>query len=366
MPTTNNNKETYYDLLELTEEDKKLQGDKFNEKVKKNYKKLALKYHPDRVQGSDEEKKQAEEKFKEISTAYSTLSDPKKRQEYDLYGEAGMHGRGFGFDPNDINSMMEEMMRGFGFNFGGRRQEYNSVVKGKSYRMTITATLEELYNGFHKKLLYKRNVVCTHCNGTGMEEGGQIVTCPECGGSGMKSIRNGMMLFQSTCPNCGGRGMYIDKPCHHCHGAGVVDDNSTVEFNVEPKTYPGTELYLPGMGGAPIRGEGENGDLYVIVKLDPRGEYQLERTDIIKKVDVPLVDCIIGGSVEVENIDKKKYKVTIKEGTRHGDRLKLSGKGWTTSQMRGDFIIVINQVMPKNLSKKSRQLLEDFKKSLGK
>lgn len=348
----------YYKLLELTDEDKKLPQEEFQKKIKKNYKKLAMQYHPDRFTDDNAEKKEAEEKFKEISVAYNTLNDPAKRQEYDTFGVNGSHGRGFNMSPEELHRMMRNAMFGFGFNNATR-------PKGQSHRVNVSLTLKEIYTGTHKKIKYKRLEKCSHCDGSGADKNGRVEACSKCNGTGEVMFQQGFTTYIHPCPECGGTGKHIINPCKKCNGTGLSVEEATAEFDVPAGVSHGMMLKLVGMGSAPNDPEGDFGDLIVVITEQKDSKFQRDDYDLICMVDVPLIDCLLGTSVEVKNIDDKKYKVMIKPGTKHLERYRLQGKGlpYTDNQnYRGNLIIVVNQIVPKEFNKEEKELLGKLKK----
>lgn len=353
----------YYDLLELDERERALQGEEFQTALRKKYKKLAMACHPDRFPDNEEKRKEAEDKFKEISVAYNTLNDPEKRLEYDTYGEGGARGQGFGMSPDAMREFMERMMSNMGFEMGfGAGGAARQARKGMSHRVRMELSLEELYNGVHKTVKFKRLGVCPECGGSGAAPDGQWTVCPACCGTGQMTRQNGYMLFSQTCPFCGGEGRKLDKPCRGCGGEGLTEETATAEFDVPAGTVPGQTIVMPGMGSA-ARDGGENGDLYLVVTDARHPVFERNGLDLYVKAEVPLLDCLTGTSVEVSGIDGKRYSVKIKENTRHRDTLKMGGKGMKDSAngRKGDMYVVVEQKMPKSLGKKARKLVDELK-----
>lgn len=347
----------YYNLLDLTDEDKKLPQEEFQKKLKKNYKKLAMQYHPDRFPDDNAEKKEAEEKFKEISVAYNTLNDPAKRQEYDTFGANGSHGHGFNISPEELHRMMRNaMFNGFGF---------NARPKGQSHRVNVSLTLKEIYNGTHKKIKYKRLERCSSCGGSGIGKNGHLEVCPKCGGAGQVMFQQGFATYIQPCPECNGTGKHIVNPCKKCNGQGVAIEEATAEFDIPAGVSTGMTLRLEGMGSAPIDPEGDFGDLIITITEQTDSKFERDGYNLICSVDVPLIDCLLGTSVEVKNIDDKKYKVNIKPGTRHQERYRLPNKGLPAVEddsYHGHLIVVINQIVPQELNKDEKDLLNKLKK----
>ena len=349
----------YYKILGLSDSDKKLQGDEFKKKVKQNYKKNALKYHPDRQHGkSDEEKKAAEEKFKELAEAYEVLSDDTKRSQYDNpMGGMNFDFGGFGnFD--DIMNGFDPF--GFGLNGRGNSQK---VQKGQSIRITIGATLEELYNGVTKQIKYKKQTKCSDCNGSGMANGSKKETCSHCGGTGQLFSQNGGWQTITTCPYCGGKGTIITNPCKSCGGSGLVEKSTTVEISIPKNVQDGTQLVMRGQGGDAPNG-GVNGDLLVVVREIKHNKFIRQGNDLYFQLDVPILDALLGGSVIVETIDGKQLTTKLQQGVSDGFKIRFSGKGMPhqdSNSKYGDMYGVVNLKLPTKLDENEINVLKSLK-----
>ena len=356
---TNTDKKDYYKILGITDEEKKLQGDEFISVVRKKFKDLAKKWHPDRCR-DENKKKEYEEKFKEIAEANEVLSDVEKRQQYDNpfsgFNFEGFGGRnpfdlsGFGFDPFEH------------FGFGSRRQQ-NRTPQGQSLRISIQLTLEEIFNGTSKTISYAVLEACPECKGTCMGKNSKIETCPHCGGQGNVFQQNGMMQIITTCPHCGGQGKKIINPCTKCQGNGVVRVQKTTDINIPKGVEEGHTLTIKGGGNAPIGVEGVNGDLLVVIVEAEHDKYIRRGSDLYFELEVPVLDAIMGGEIEVETIDNKKLLTKIAPGTNHGTQIRFGGKGMPIfgTNRYGSMIGVVITKMPKQINEKEIKLLKELK-----
>ena len=347
---------SYYDTLGV---DKSASADE----IKKAYKKMAIKYHPDRNPGD----KEAEEKFKEAAEAYNVLSDPDKRARYDQFGKEGMNGAGGyggagGFGDFDINDILNSVFGG-GFNFGGfgfggggaQRQQH----QGGDLRLKVRLTLEEVANGCTKKFKVRKNVACPECGGSGSESGHTPDTCPDCQGKGyvLRQVRSmfGIMQQQSPCPRCGGEGTIITHKCPHCKGEGMVSGEEVVEVQIPAGVQEGMVLNVPGKGHAAKRG-GIPGDIQVLISEEPSADFIRDESDLIYNLLLTVSQAALGASVEIPTVGGKA-RVNIKPGTQPGTRMRLRGKGLPqlrsngTSYGKGDIVINISVYIPENLSK---------------
>jgi molecular chaperone DnaJ len=358
-------KKDYYEILGITEEEKKLSQSEFEKVLKKKYRSSALKYHPDRwANGSDEEKKDAEQKFKEVAEANEVLSDPQKRQMYD---NGGFNFNGEGFDPFE---MFRNMSSGFGgfddmFNmFGNRRQRVN---KGSNIQTQITITLEEAFKGGHHKVNITRQKPCVHCNGTGSADGKPSV-CPHCNGSGMISKMQQMgpgsyQMIQSVCPHCKGSGKNIVTPCSKCKGTGIETETVIETINVPSGISDGMIINIPSMGNAP-QGGGVNGDLHVIVRVKSDPYFiRPDEINLIHYDEVPFNECLLGFKKVYKTIDGGTVIVEAPELTPHGESFIFKGKGMphpNNPNIVGDYAVVINHKLPNKLTEEQKKKLKDF------
>ncbi len=364
----------YYDILGVTEDEKKLSGDEFNSLIKKKYRQIALKFHPDRQQGkSEKEKKEAEEKFKEASEAYNVLSDEKKRSEYDNPA-SGFQFSGFASDEDfrefvrrhfeDVAGMHGFEGMGFDFETGGFNDSRNVGVKGGSIRIRLDFTLEELYNGTKKKIKYKRYEKCSVCNGTGLTGKSKQKTCPTCGGNGMVFSRNQFMQMYQTCPTCGGKGYFTENPCERCGGHGIERKDFETEITFEKGIMGGMEVVYKNLGNAAPHGNGINGDLHVLVCEKEHDKFKRNGVDLYTIINVPVIDAILGTQVKITTINGKTLTATIKQGTEDGTKLLFKGYGMPVygTNGYGNLIGVVKLVMPKKLNKDEEKLLSELKK----
>lgn len=353
----------YYEILGITDEEKILQGEKFNEVCKKKYRSCAMKYHPDRwANGTDEEKAEAERKFKEIAEANEVLSDPQKRQMYD---NGGFEFNADGFDPFEMfRNMAGGLGGGFGDFFGSGRQRVN---RGSNVQAHVSMTLEEAYFGGDKKVTVTRQKSCVHCNGTGSADG-KSSTCPQCQGSGIlaKHIQlgpNAYQTIQTVCPNCKGTGKSITTPCSHCKGSGLESVTTTETFDFPRGLSDGMVINIPGMGNEP-NGGGQNGDLHIIVHIYPHSYYtRPDEINLVHYDEVPFNECLLGFKKEYMAIDGTKVVVDAPELTPHGKAFFFKGKGMphpNNPNIVGDYAVVINHKLPTKLTNEQKKKLKDF------
>lgn len=344
----------YYKILGV---DKNVSADD----LKKVYRKLSLKYHPDRQSGkSDAEKKAAEEKFKDIAEAYDVLSDPKKKSEYDN-PQSSFDFSGFGGgSPFDI---FNEFFGGGGSSFNFTRKE--AIQRGSNIRLNVSVTLEEIFSGVTKKLRYKRQEPCSTCGGSGKTAQTREETCSYCGGTGMIFQTHGNVQHMSTCPYCGGKGKHLINPCPNCNGKGLEVKDHEVEVEIPSGIPQGAQLVMQGNGSASPNGnKGGYGDLLIVINEKPHEKFERNGNDLYYKLEVPVMDAIVGGSREVETIDGIKLNVKIKQGIEDGTILRFAQKGmpiYNGRNMRGDMLIVVKLKMPKQLTNDEINILNELK-----
>ena len=361
-------KRDYYEVLGV---DKSASEDE----IKKAYRKIAIKYHPDRNPGD----KEAEEKFKEAAEAYNILHDPKTRQQYDQFGFNGPNmGGGFGgfggfestMNMDDIFSMFGDIFGGHGFGGFGGGQRRPQQHRGSDLRLKVKLTLEEINTGVTKKFKVRKDIHCPHCNGSGAEAGSQKEPCPTCHGQGYITHTTqsifGMMQQQSVCPTCGGEGMVIKNKCKHCGGTGVEKGEEVVEINIPAGVAEGMVVNVPGKGNAG-KHNGTPGDIQVFIEEEPHETFIRDGNDLIYNLLLDFPTAALGGDVEIPTIEGTKLKVKLDNGTQPGKTLRLRGKGLPAVQGygngRGDLVVNISVYVPKTLSKEEKQAIEQFKGS---
>lgn len=340
--------------------------------IKKAYRKVAMKYHPDKNPGDAK----AEEKFKEAAEAYEVLRDPEKRQRYDQFGKAGLNGAG-GFggggftDINDIFSHFSDIFGGGFGGFGGfgggnaQPQQY----RGGDLRLKTRLTLEEISTGVMKKFKVKKQVACNECGGSGAEQGHHPETCSTCKGSGyvVRNVRSilGMMQQQSVCPTCHGEGKIVKHKCKKCHGEGTVSGEEIVEINIPAGVAEGMVVNAQGKGHA-AKHNGIPGDIQVLIEEVPHEHFIRDDNDLIYNLLLTISQATLGDAVEVPTLEGK-VRVTIKPGTQPGTRMRLRGKGLPPvpgyGYGRGDIVINISVYIPETLSKDEKKAFEDMKDS---
>ncbi len=342
--------------------------------LKSAYRKLAKKYHPD----LNKDNKDAEAKFKEVNEAYEVLSDAEKRQKYDQFGHAGVdpnfgsgygggYGGGFGFDDFDIGDIFGSFFGG-GFG-GGSSSRRNAPTRGESIRTSIVLTFEEAAFGCTKEVSVSKTEKCSECGGTGAEKGTTAETCSHCHGTGsVKTTRRtplGMVSSSSVCPNCRGTGKIIKTPCKKCSGTGKEKITKKLSVNIPAGIDDGQTVSLRGEGNVGSNG-GPNGDVLITVSVRPHHILERDGTSIMCDVPITFTQAVLGDEIEVPTLDGK-VKLPIPEGTETGKVFRLRGKGVPVlnTSRRGDQYVRVNIEVPKNLTKKQKELLRDFAKSVG-
>ncbi len=334
------------------------------EELKKAYRKLAMQYHPDR----NPDDPSAEAKFKELNEAYDVLKDEQKRAAYDRFGHAAFeNGRGgagggdfgFGFG-GGFADIFDEM---FGDFMGGRRGGAASG-RGADLRYNMEISLEEAFAGKAATIDVPTSVSCDACNGSGGANGAQPVACPTCAGHGKVRAQQGFFTIERTCPTCQGMGRVIKDPCKVCGGSGRTRKDKTLSVQIPAGVEDGTRIRLTGEGEAGVRGA-PAGDLYIFLTVRPHRLFQREGANIHCRVPIPMTTAALGGAIEVPSIDGSRAKVTIPAGTQSGHQFRLKAKGMSVlrSPARGDMFIQAVVETPVNLTKRQRELLEDFEKA---
>ncbi len=362
-------KRDYYEILEVSKTANP-------EEIKKAYRKMAIKFHPDKNPGD----KVSEEKFKEAAEAYEVLSNADKKQKYDQFGHAGMGssggfggqgGQGGSFNMEDIFSQFGDIFGGhfggggsFGGGGGGRGRRVN---RGSNLRVKVKMTLEEIANGVEKKIKVNKYVTCKPCKGSGAKDGSAMNTCGTCKGAGQISRMTqtilGAMQTTSTCPTCGGEGQTITDKCTHCHGDGIVKDEEVISINIPAGVGEGMQLSVGGRGNMGARG-GVAGDLIVVIEEVEHEFLKRDGMHLFYDHYLSVPDVTLGTTIEVPTIDGKA-KVKIDAGTQSGKVLRLKGKGLpdVNSYGRGDILVNINVWTPQNLTKEEKAMMENLRNS---
>jgi molecular chaperone DnaJ len=346
-------KRCYYDVLEV----ERTAGDG---ELKSAFRKLAMKWHPDRNPGD----KSSEVRFKEINEAYEVLKDPDKRAAYDRFGHAafehGAHGGAGGFGA-DFGSAFSDLFEGIFGMSGGRAR--SGRERGADLRYNMEIRLEEAYRGKTAQVRIPTSVTCEACSGSGAKTGTRPKACPGCGGQGRIRHAQGFFTLERTCPACQGRGQVIDNPCASCSGSGRVTKERTLSVNIPPGVEDGTRIRLASEGEAGIRG-GPAGDLYIFLAIAGHPFFQREGADLHCRVPISMVSAALGGEFEVPTIDGGNTRVKVPDGTQSGRRFRIHGKGMPVlrSRQTGDMYVQVVVETPQKLTKRQRELLNEFER----
>ncbi len=361
-------KKDYYELLGVSRQAS-------NDDLKKAYRQLVKRYHPDVSQDPD-----AEERFKEISEAYAVLSDPEKRQQYDQYGHAAFTGAGgaAGFDMNfDFNDILRQFFGG-GSGFGGfassgpfqaSRRATVTPTQGAHIRYRMTLDFLEAAFGTERDIVVKKEDLCPVCEGSGAEPNTEVKTCPHCQGTGVVQERQqtlfGTVMSQRVCPHCQGSGKQIEHPCHHCHGRGRTQTEQQVHVKVPAGINQGEMLTMRG-AGEPGEHGGPYGDLYIQIQIKPHAIFQREGYNVYCELPVTFAQAALGATVDIPTIDgPEPYQIPA--GSQAGDEIRLRSKGIPVlgrDRQRGDQIVTLQLEVPRNLSEEQQQLLRNFDDTL--
>ena len=359
-------KRDYYEVLGV---DKSASADE----IKKAYRKLAIKYHPDKNPGN----KEAEEKFKEAAEAYSVLSDADKKAKYDQFGHAGVDGAGPDFSGGfgNLNDILNDLFGGaFGGGFGGGfggfggfggGQRRERVYRGRDIRVRVKLTLEEIARGVEKEISIEKNVPCPDCGGRGARNSSDIKTCPACNGTGqVQRVVNsflGQTVTYSTCQQCGGEGKIISNPCHTCNGTGLVRQRETIKVKIPAGVEAGMQMTVQGEGHA-AKNNGINGDLLVVIEEQEHPDFRREGSNLLYTKVISVVDAMLGCEVDIPCLDGKQ-KIKVEPGTQSGTVTRLRGKGLPSvnSYGTGDLYVKIAVWIPKKLTKEEKALFESMR-----
>ena len=344
-------KQDYYEALGVNR-------DADESALKSAYRKLAMRYHPDR----NPDDREAETRFKEINEAYDVLKDPEKRAAYDQFGHAAFEGGaagGAGFDfGSGFADIFDEM---FGDFMGGNRGGRQRSTRGADLRYNMEIGLEQAFAGCENQIRVARAVACEACNGSGAEPGSSPETCGTCHGRGKVRAQQGFFTMERPCPTCGGAGRIIRNPCRQCGGDGRLRREKSLKVTIPAGVEDGTRIRLAGEGEAGERG-GEVGDLYIFISVAPHRLFRRDGSDLQVRVPIPMTAAALGGAVEVPSIDGKRAKLTIPKGVQSGHQFRLRGKGMSIlrSDRRGDMYVDVFVETPVNLSKRQEKLLAEF------
>ena len=359
-------KRDYYEVLGV-------QKNASAEEIKKAYRKLAVKYHPDKNPGN----KEAEEKFKEAAEAYSVLSDETKKARYDQFGHAGVDGAGPDFSGGfgNLNDILNDLFGGgfggfsgfggFGSGFGGGQRQQR-VHRGRDIRVRVKLTLEEIAHGVEKEISIEKSVPCPDCGGRGAKNSSDVKTCPACNGTGqVQRVVNsflGQTVTYSTCQQCGGEGKIISNPCRTCNGTGLVRQRETIKVKIPAGVEAGMQLTIQGEGHA-AKNNGINGDLLVVIEEQEHKDLKREGNNLFYTKVVSITDAILGADVEVPCIDGT-VKVKVEPGTQSGTVVRLRGKGLPTVNGYGgvgDLYVKIAVWIPKKLNRDEKEIVESLR-----
>ena len=337
--------------------------------LKGAYRKLAMQFHPDRNPGNAD----AEHKFKEINEAYDTLKDPQKRAAYDRFGHAAFEQGGFGragagangaagFGPEFTASMSDIFEDIFGdFMGGGRQRGTQSRLRGSDLRYNLEISLEEAFLGRTVEIDVPTLTTCSTCEGSGAKPGTGMSTCKHCNGHGKVRAAQGFFTIERTCPICQGRGQILEQPCTDCGGQGRRQQNRKLSVDIPKGIEDGTRIRLANEGEAGLRG-GPPGDLYIFVSVKPHDLFHRDGADLYARVPIAMTTAALGGEFEVPTLDSQRAKVKVAAGTQPGQRVRLKGKGMPVLRAKdmGDLYVQLDVETPQNLTKRQRELLEEF------
>jgi molecular chaperone DnaJ len=330
------------------------------QEIKSAYRKLALKFHPDRNPGD----KEAEERFKEAAEAYSVLGDAQKRQRYDTYGHAGVSGAAGGFDPTifaDFGDILGDFF-GFGDLFGRRR---GGPRRGSDLRYNLELTFEEAVFGTETAIQIPRAEQCGTCSGSGAAPGTSPTTCASCGGAGQVAFQQGFFSVARTCGRCRGTGRMVASPCKECQGHGAIAKERKLQIKIPPGVDTGSQLRISGEG-EPGQAGGPPGDLYVVVRADDHDFFRREGTGLFCEVPISITQAALGASIEVPTLDGGTTRVSIPEGTQPAASIRVRGQGvpHLGAKGRGDLHVSLRVVVPSRLTAEQRKLMEQLSRTL--
>ncbi len=356
-----NTNRDYYEILGVSK-------NATQEEIKAAYRKLALKYHPDRNPNN----KEAEEKFKEAAAAYEVLSDTDKRKRYDQFGHAGVEGN-MGMGKQDMN--MEDIFEHFGDIFGdifgmGQRQTRRKTgptpKRGHDLSQELQITLKEAYTGTKKEVGIYQFVACEVCGGKGMEKGTSAQTCSRCSGTGQIQFKQGFFMYAQPCDVCNGEGFTIPSPCKACKGQSRIQKFDKFTVNIPKGIFDGAELRISGKGDAGVYG-GQSGDLFIHVTVLPDKTFSRVDDDLVCTIMLTYPQLVLGSQIDIENIDGTKETIKIPKGCPVGEKIIVAGKGFQRlrSKSYGNLVVITNCHIPKKLSTEAKRLLTDYSEQIG-
>lgn len=355
------NKKDYYEVLGISKSASK-------DEIKKAYRKLALKYHPDR----NPDNKQAEDKFKEAAEAYEVLSTPDKRQKYDQFGHAGMQGGADYHQYSDLGDIFEQFGDIFGNIFGGgpRRQQQKSGLtpqRGHDLSQPLSILLKESFMGCKKEIRIYHYVGCKDCSSSGCKPGTKPQICGQCHGTGQTVSRKGFFAFAQSCSKCYGQGYTIPSPCSGCRGQSRIQKHSKLTVNVPAGIYDKAELRVAGKGDAGIFG-GTSGDLYLTIEVESHKYFHRRNNDLVTYLNLTYPQLVLGAQIEIESIDNSKEQIKIPKGCPVGKEIVIAGKGFKDLHRRGtgNLVIITQCDIPKKLSAKAKESLLSYSEELEK
>ena len=350
----------YYELLEVN---KNASADE----IKRSFRKLAMKYHPDRNPND----KEAEQHFKEINEAYEVLKDEQKRAAYDRYGHQAFQnsmgggnpfGGGFGFNAEDLSDIFSNMFSDF-MGGGMRSNSRSSAKRGEDLSYSLEISLEEAYTGVEREIQVRTTETCEKCSGHGTADGKQAPVCDMCNGSGkVRTQQGGFFVFETVCPKCRGEGRVVKDKCRECKGDGFIVVEKSLKIKIPAGVEDNTRMRISGAGQAGKNG-GPKGDLYIFINIKDHKLYERSGKDLYTSVPVSMVCAALGGKVEIPGIDGQKVEVKISSGAQTGNKLRIKNEGMSVlnSDKRGDLFVILKVITPTNLTTRQKELLEEFR-----
>lgn len=352
----------YYEILGVSR-------DASPDEIKAAYRKLALKYHPDR----NPDNKESEEKFKEAASAYEVLSDPDKRKTYDQFGHAGFEASGMGAGPQNMN--MDDIFEHFGdifgdlFGMGARQQRRKKgpvAKRGHDLSQDLTITLKDAFTGTKKEIGYNHFITCPTCDGKGMEKGTSAKVCAQCAGNGQIQFRQGFFMYTQPCDSCNGTGYTIPSPCKDCKGQSRIQKFDKFTVNIPKGIFDGADLRIPGKGDAGVYG-GQTGDLFLKISIAPDKQFSRVDDDLVCTVMLSYPQLVVGCQIDIESIDGTKESLKIPKGCPVGHKIIIPGKGFQRLRNKtfGNLVVITDCHIPKKLSPEAKKLLTEYSDQIG-